>query len=173
MVAAALEGREGKQPDGSAKTREIKLGCVFTQTTWDEAGQPLRDYQTTSYVASFAPTDEFMVQLRQEAIRRRMAAARLLVLLGDGAAWIWEQGGLCFPLAIQILDLYHALEHLTALTRLLERNFHEFLSRESRFRPYFSRVLRTWLIFLRVPTVTWASGTVLGRLSFKAANNRC
>ena len=55
----------------------------------------------------------------------------------------------------------------------LERNFHEFLSRESRFRPYFSRVLRTWLIFLRVPTVTWASGTVLGRLSFKAANNRC
>ena len=55
----------------------------------------------------------------------------------------------------------------------LYRNFHEFLSRESRFRPYFSRVLRTWLIFLRVPTVTWASGTVLGRLSFKAANNRC
>ena len=55
----------------------------------------------------------------------------------------------------------------------LKRNFHEFLSRESRFRPYFSRVLRTWLIFLRVPTVTWASGTVLGRLSFKAANNRC
>ena len=120
MVAAALEGRAGKQPDGSAKTRELKLGCLFTQTTWDEAGQPLRDYQTTSYVASFAPADEFMVLFRQEAIRRRIAAALVLVLLGDGAAWIWEQGKLCFPLAIQILDLYHALEHLAALTRLLE-----------------------------------------------------
>lgn len=120
MVPEALEGRQGKQPDGSAKTRELKLGCAFTQVTWDETGAPLRDYQSTSYVASFAPADKFMVLLRHEALRRRMAAALILVLLGDGAAWIWEQGLKCFPLAIQILDFFHALEHLTTLTRLLE-----------------------------------------------------
>jgi hypothetical protein len=49
-----------------------------------------------------------------------MAAAWLVVLLGDGAAWIWEQGQKCFPMAFQILDLYHALEHLSTLTKLLE-----------------------------------------------------
>ena len=43
-----------------------------------------------------------------------------MVLLGDGAAWIWEQGQKCFPMAFLILDLYHALEHLATLTRLLE-----------------------------------------------------
>jgi hypothetical protein len=120
MVPSELKGRAGKQPDGSAKTREVKLGCVFTQTTTDEEGLPVRDYQSTSYVASFDEAANFMVRVRQEAIRRRMAAALLVVLLGDGAAWIWEQGQKCFPMAFQILDLYHALEHLCALTRLLE-----------------------------------------------------
>ena len=120
MVAEELEGRAGKQPDGSAKTREVKLGCVFTQTTLDEEGLPLRDYQSTSHVAGFETASDFMVRVRHEAIRRRLAAALVLVLLGDGAAWIWEQGGKCFPLAFQILDLYHALEHLFALARLLE-----------------------------------------------------
>jgi hypothetical protein len=120
MVPSELEGRAGKQPDGSAKTREVKLGCIFTQTTTDEEGLPLRDYQSTSYVAGFEEAANFMVRVRQEAIRRRMAAALLVVLLGDGAAWIWEQGQKCFPMAFQILDLYHALEHLCALTKLLE-----------------------------------------------------
>jgi hypothetical protein len=120
MVPEELEGRAGKQPDGSAKTREVKLGCLFTQTTTDEEGLPLRDYQSTSYVAGFEAAADFMVRVRQEALRRRMAAAWLVVLLGDGAAWIWEQGQKCFPGAFQILDLYHALEHLSALTKLLE-----------------------------------------------------
>ncbi len=120
MVPRELEGRAGKQPDGSAKTREVKLGCVFTQTTTDDEGLPLRDYQSTSYVAGFEPAADFMVRVRQEALRRRLAAALEVVLLGDGAVWIWQQGGKCFPMAIQIVDLYHALEHLAALTKLLE-----------------------------------------------------
>lgn len=120
MVPEALEGRVGKQPDGSAKTREVKLGCIFTQTATDEEGLPVRDYQSTSYVAGFEEAADFMVRVRQEAIRRRMGAALLVVLLGDGAAWIWEQGRKCFPMAFQILDLYHALEHLSALTKLME-----------------------------------------------------
>lgn len=120
MVPEELEGRAGKQPDGSAKTREVKMGCVFTQTAIDDQGLPVRDYQSTSYVADFDPASQFMVRVRHEAIRRRMAAALLIVLLGDGAAWIWEQGQKCFPMAFQILDLYHALEHLFTLTKLLE-----------------------------------------------------
>ena len=120
MRPEELQGRAGKQPDGSAKTREAKLACVFTQTTVDEEGLPLRDFESSSYVAGFEEAANFMVRARQEALRRRLAAALLSVLLGDGAAWIWEQGAKCFPMAFQILDLYHALEHLLELTRLLE-----------------------------------------------------
>jgi Uncharacterised protein family (UPF0236) len=120
MVAKELVGRSGKQPDGSARTREVKLGCVFTQTTIDEEGLPLRDYQSSTYVAGFEAAKDFMVRVRREAIRRRMSAADMVALLGDGAAWIWQQGKKCFPLAIQILDLYHALEHLMKLATKLE-----------------------------------------------------
>lgn len=38
MRREELEGIKGKQQDGSARTREAKLGCVFTQTTRDAEG---------------------------------------------------------------------------------------------------------------------------------------
>jgi hypothetical protein len=115
MRAEELEGRVGKQQDGSAKTREVKLGAVFTQTRTDEEGQPVRDYQSTTYVGSFEQAEDFGGRLRREARRRGLGHAQKVVFLGDGAAWIWELARVNFPLAILILDLYHALEHLHAL----------------------------------------------------------
>jgi hypothetical protein len=115
MLKTELIGRSGKQPDGSAKTREVKLGCVFTQTKTDEEGLPVRDYQSTSYVGSFEPAQEFGTRIRAEAFRRGLGRARKAVFLGDGAAWIWELARVNFPDAIQILDLFHALVHLHIL----------------------------------------------------------
>jgi hypothetical protein len=115
MLAAELEGRKGKQPDGSAKTREVKIGCVFTQTTTDDEGLPMRDHESTSYIGSFDSAQEFGALLRAEAIRRGLGRALQVVFLGDGAAWIWELVRVNFPDAIQILDLYHALVHLHLL----------------------------------------------------------
>jgi len=40
MVAAELLGRPGKQEDGSAQTREAKLGAIFTQSKTDAEGLP-------------------------------------------------------------------------------------------------------------------------------------
>ncbi len=113
MVAEELAGRQGKQADGSAKTREVKLGSVFTQTTIDQAtGLPMRDPGATTYVGSFETAENFGMRIRREALRRGMGRARKIVFLGDGAAWIWELARVNFPMAIWILDLYHALEHL-------------------------------------------------------------
>jgi len=64
-----LAGRKGKQPDGSAKTRQAYLGCVFTQHKTDAAGHPVRDYESTTYVSSFAGIEEFGPVLRQDASR--------------------------------------------------------------------------------------------------------
>jgi hypothetical protein len=121
-------GRPGKPPaepdpaktaDPPAKTREVKLGCVFTQTGKDEAGKPVRDPDSTSYVATLEPAAEFGARLRAEASRRGLAQARLVVFLGDGAAWVWELARINFPMALCILDFYHASEHLKALAEAL------------------------------------------------------
>ena len=115
MVANELAGRKGKQPDGTAKTREVKLGSVFTQTQCDSEGRPERDYASTTYVGSFEPAEPFGLGIRDEARRRGLGRAGKLVFIGDGAAWIWELQRLNFPAAVQILDLYQALEHLHEL----------------------------------------------------------
>jgi hypothetical protein len=111
MRKAELQGRAGKQPDGTAKTRMAYLGCVFTQHKTDEEGHPVRDYESTTYVSTFGPIDEFGPLLRQEAIRRGMALAAQVVLLIDGAEGLANMGRLWFSRAIQIVDFYHALEH--------------------------------------------------------------
>lgn len=111
MRKEELVGRSGKQPDGTAKTRMVYLGCVFTQHQTDETGHPVRDYQSTTYVSSFESIDAFGPVLRQEAIRRGLALAMQVVLLIDGASGLANMGRLCFPNAIQIVDFYHALEH--------------------------------------------------------------
>jgi hypothetical protein len=115
MVAEELAGRAGKQADGSARTREVKLGAVFTQTQTDAEGMPVRDHAATTYVGSFASAPDFGLRLRAEARRRGLGQAAKVVFLGDGAAWIWELARVNFPLAILILDLYHALERLHEL----------------------------------------------------------
>jgi hypothetical protein len=115
MVAAELAGRAGKQADGSAKTREVKLGAIFTQTQTDAEGRPVRDHASTTYAGSFESAPEFGTRIRDEARRRGLGRAAKVVLIGDGAAWIWELARVNFPAAILILDLYHALERVHEL----------------------------------------------------------
>lgn len=119
MRPEELVGRKGKQADGSAKTREVKLGCVFLQTEVDEEGHPIRKEDSTSYIGSFEGATEFGLLLRQEAQRRGMAQATQIIFIGDGAAWIWELVRVNFPGAILILDFYHALQHVHGLVDAL------------------------------------------------------
>jgi hypothetical protein len=119
MVPAALAGRPGKQPDGSAKTREVKVGCVFTQHGTDADGRPVRDAASTTYLCGLETAGDFGIRLRAEAWRRGLGQSECVVLLGDGAAWVWELGRVNFPFAIEILDYYHAREHLTGLLEAL------------------------------------------------------
>jgi hypothetical protein len=101
--------------DGRARTREVKLACLFTQTTVDDDGYPVRDPDSSSYLASFAPAHEFAPLAGAEARRRGADHIRQLVVLGDGAHWIWNLATKVLPAATQIVDIYHAREHLHAL----------------------------------------------------------
>ena len=117
-VPKELQDRAGKGPDGKAKTREAKLGCVFTQASFDEEGWPVRDPASTSYVGAIESAEEFGPRLHAEAMRRGLKQARTVVVLGDGAPWIWNLAEAHFPTAVQIVDLYHAREHVAAAARL-------------------------------------------------------
>ena len=112
MVPAAVGDRAGKSADGRARTREVKLACLFTQTRLDEQGRPVRDPDSTSYVGSFAPAAEFATLVHAEARRRGADRIRQLVVLGDGAPWIWKLATAIVPEATPIVDVYHAREHL-------------------------------------------------------------
>jgi len=111
MVPEELAGRKGKQSDGKAKTRQVYLGCVFTQHEVDEKGRPVRDWESTTYVSSFKPIDDFGPLLRQEGLRRGMATAKQIVLLIDGASGLENMGKQNFKGCVQIVDFFHAMEH--------------------------------------------------------------
>lgn len=119
VIPEELEGRKGKQEDGSAKTREAKIGCVFTQTDLDEKGRPVRDSNSTTYVGAIEAAEKFGDRLEAEAIRRGMWNAETVVVLGDGAVWVRNLVEQHFYGAIQIVDFYHAKEHLHKLLQLL------------------------------------------------------
>lgn len=122
VVKKETVGRQGKTDGQPAHTREVKLGCVFTQTTYDKEGFPIRDPDSTTYTGAIETAEEFGERIYLEAYQRGWEHAAKKVVLADGAEWIWNLADLHFPDAIQIVDLYHARQHLWELARKLHPN---------------------------------------------------
>jgi len=121
MRTSEVVGRAGKQPDGSAKTREAKLVTIWTAESRDDQGKPMRDPGSITYSAAIESAathdtnperSDFAERVRREATRRGFTEAPRCALLGDGSAWIWNTGAELFPQAIPVLDRYHAKETL-------------------------------------------------------------
>jgi hypothetical protein len=108
---------DGKGADGRARTREVKLAVFFIQDKLDNKGYPVRDPDSSSYIASFEPAGVFAGLMEAEGIRRGAGHVRRFTIIGDGAAWTWNIATAKFPEATQIVDLYHARGHLSDLAR--------------------------------------------------------
>jgi len=119
VVKKETVGRQGKTDGQPAHTREAKFGCVFTQTTWDEEGFAIRDPDSTTYTGAIETAVEFGKRIYLEAWKRGWSRAKKKVVIGDGAEWIWNLVAEHFPDAIQIVDLYHARQHLWEVARQL------------------------------------------------------
>src|SRR3984893_7941954 len=128
LRAEELVARTGKQPDGSAKTGEVKLCTIWSAESLDEQGTPIRDAGSVSYSAALesaraldtaAARAPFADRVWREATRRRFCQAPRRVVLGDGAVWIWNIADDQFPDATQIVDRYHAKQHLSDLGKAL------------------------------------------------------
>ena len=122
IVRRELEGRAGRVEGLPARTREVKLGCIFTQTTTDAEGRPVRDEASTTYVGAIETAEAFGLRIYTEAWERGWSRAKKKAIIGDGAEWIWNIADRHFPGAVQIVDLYHARQHLWELSRALHPN---------------------------------------------------
>ena len=118
---AETSGRPGKQADGSAKTREVKLVTVWSAEGRDKHGLPCRDPGSVSCnaaIESIATRDTdrmpspFAERVRRELERRCVDHAERRVVLGDGAPWIWNFADEHLPDAIQVVDIFHAKQHI-------------------------------------------------------------
>ncbi|MBM3335077.1 ISKra4 family transposase [Candidatus Sumerlaeota bacterium] len=117
MRREELTHTKGKSPDGKAKTREVKLGCVFTQTTLDDQGWPVRDPNSTTYVGDIESSADFGYRIHGEMVRRSGLDAAQVVVITDGAAYNKSIVAERFPTALHIIDLYHARERLADFVR--------------------------------------------------------
>ena len=98
-----MQGRAGKQPDGSAPARP-RFGHLH------------RGHRERRHPGYGPPA--FGVR-ESESQRRRFGQAPRQVVLGDGARWIWNLAGELFPEAVQIVDRFHAKERLHTLSKSL------------------------------------------------------
>ena len=121
-----LSGVKGKQPDGSAKTFEAKIGAVFVvEYTADgrpllaESGDIYRD-KNVSYMGTVRKVDDFGSMLYQHAIDNGLKNVDVVVFLGDGARWLWGIQQKYFPYALTGVDLYHSMERVNAMIDLLQ-----------------------------------------------------
>jgi hypothetical protein len=85
VVKKETLGRKGKTDGQPAHTREVKLGCVFTQTGWDEEGYAIRDPDSTTYTGAIETAEEFGKRIYLEAWNRGWSRAAKKVVMGDGA----------------------------------------------------------------------------------------
>ena len=94
---------------------EIKVGCCYQTRTRPDRKRPDRleiRAERTSYVSALQEAREFGWRLWQEAVRRGALEADEVVVVGDGAHWIWNLAETHFPRATQIVDWYHASEYI-------------------------------------------------------------
>ncbi|MGQ9556261.1 MAG: ISKra4 family transposase [Anaerolineae bacterium] len=125
-IMVRFRGKAGK---GSDPWHEVKVGAVFVaemgrhisslaQSVAEVAvgqGQEVcrwvdRPQGVISYVAGRMKVAEFGIRLYAEAVGRGLERAEEVVILGDGAHWIWQLAEEHFPGAVQILDFWHASE---------------------------------------------------------------
>jgi hypothetical protein len=117
--ASETGGRVGKDGDGQAGTREVKLARLFTVSRLDEQGRTVMDPGSSSYAFTFDGKDARARLAKAEYLRRGGEHSRQVVTIGDGAAWMWTTAKDLYRRATHITDIYHAREHLTDLAARL------------------------------------------------------
>jgi hypothetical protein len=108
--------QEGREPE--------RWHWVYTGTCFrldhrgkTQGGRPVISQR--GFVATREGIDALREQLHAQAMRRGLGQAAGVLVIADGAVWIWRLADDRFPEARQRLDFYHAIQHLAAVGRAL------------------------------------------------------
>lgn len=105
--------------------RDLKIGAWFEakrKPPTKPNGAWRIEAENVSYYADICPANEFGSLFWATGVQRNANLARELVILGDGAEWIWNLVESNFPKAVQILDWFHACEYLTPVAKVVFRS---------------------------------------------------
>ena len=100
--------------------RELKIGAWFQargQPPKTPDGQWSIQAHDITYYSDILTAEQFGILLWATGVERGAEAAGELIILGDGARWIWDLVDLHFPHAIQIVDWFHACEYLAPVAK--------------------------------------------------------
>jgi len=106
--------RDAWKRDGSAGRLHCRSGECKTGVVYEAASGPKGDrgVRRCAYVATMEDVTVFGPLIATLAHQSGHHLAREVVVLGDGAPWIWQIAAAQFPYAVQILDYFHATQHL-------------------------------------------------------------
>jgi hypothetical protein len=104
--------------DGS--WHDIKTAVVFEgREGTDDSGKTTDSMVDARYVAAQEPSEMFGRRVYLRALLSGLCLAKMVVAMGDGAEWIWNIIATHFPGRVEILDYYHACEHIWRLASVL------------------------------------------------------
>lgn len=111
--------REPWKRDGSLGKLILRPGECKTAVIYETGIGPHGDEGVVrrAYLSTLGDVDAFRPLARQLAVECGVEYARETIVLGDGAAWIWTLSASQFPRAVEIVDYYHASEHLWEYAR--------------------------------------------------------
>jgi hypothetical protein len=105
--------------------KELKVGCTFeleVRPTWRKETAEWEDLAHAVHnrcIAHLGGPEILGQQLRAEAQARGWEEADEREVIGDGAPWIWNQAQERFCDGQQVVDWYHASEHLGNIAKWL------------------------------------------------------
>jgi hypothetical protein len=109
--------REDEEDQG---WRDLKVGAWF-ESDAPPPQEPLEDWdvqaRNLTYYCDFTEAKEFGKLLWATGIQREALKAKEIIFLGDAAEWIWNLAQEHFPRAVQIVDWFHAAEHLELVAK--------------------------------------------------------
>lgn len=101
--------RDGSLGKLRCRYGEAKLGIVFEN--WQKDGTDTGVVRRGT-VGTLETIDTFDAMVRDLGRQWSLESTKELIVIADGAHWIWSMAEKHFPKAIQILDYWHMTEHL-------------------------------------------------------------
>ena len=108
-LMVAIDGCQAPQRDG---WHEVKVATLYANEARCRKPSGRGKVLSKEYLASLADAEGFGRELWQRAEKWEVELAGGVVYVGDGAPWIWNLAAEHFPGAVEIVDYYHAVEHL-------------------------------------------------------------